>query len=200
MLDRYLARMNESGLVSRIRFREMPPRVEVELTEAGRELLPIIAALSEWGLRWAWTEPREGELLDPAALLRSLPSLLGRPVRAPDGAVELVLDERGGRKSYLAEIAAGGVEMWRGAPDRIAPERTCADRGRLARVGGRARPGGGPRRAEALGPQLPGADDCSARSRGPLAQASATRARRRLRATARRPRRPPARRPPRAAS
>lgn len=124
VLDRYLARMNESGIVSRIRYREMPPRVEVELTDAGRELLPIIAALSEWGLRWAWSEPREGELLDPAALLRSLPSLLGLPVRAPDGVVELVLDERGGRKSYLAEIAAGDVEMWRGAPDRLAPERT----------------------------------------------------------------------------
>jgi DNA-binding HxlR family transcriptional regulator len=39
------------GLVSRQRFREMPPRVEIELTDWGRELVPIAAGLARWGMR-----------------------------------------------------------------------------------------------------------------------------------------------------
>jgi DNA-binding HxlR family transcriptional regulator len=126
VLDRYLQRMRESGLVTRERFREMPPRVEFTLTQAGRELLPIGAALSTWGLRWSWSEPREGEILDPGALLRALPALLDGPLKAPDGAVELILDERGGRRRHIAEIVDGDVRMWIGGDDaRIAPEITA---------------------------------------------------------------------------
>jgi DNA-binding HxlR family transcriptional regulator len=124
VLDRYLHRMGEAGLVTRVRFSEMPPRVELELTEAGRELLPIVAALSRWGLRWSWSQPREGEIVDPGALLRTLPALLTGPVKAPDGAVELILDERGGRRSHVAEIVKGDVRMWTAAEDRVAPEIT----------------------------------------------------------------------------
>jgi DNA-binding HxlR family transcriptional regulator len=125
VLDRYLHRMGESGLVTRVRFREMPPRVELELTEAGRELLPIAAALSRWGLRWSWSQPREGEIVDPDALLRTLPALLTEPLEAPDGAVELILDQRGGRRRHLAEIAKGVVLMWTGEGDRAAPRITA---------------------------------------------------------------------------
>jgi DNA-binding HxlR family transcriptional regulator len=126
VLDRYLHRMEESGLVKRDRFREMPPRVEFELTEAGRELLPIAAALTRWGLRWSWSEPGQGEIVDPGALLRALPALLDGPVKAPDGAVELVLDERGGRRRHLAELVKGEVQMWIGDDgSRIAPEITA---------------------------------------------------------------------------
>lgn len=126
VLDRYLRRMRESGLVTRVRFREMPPRVEFELTAAGSELLPIAAALSRWGLRWSWSRPREGEIVDPGALLRTLPSLLSGPVKAADGAVELILDERGGRRRYVAELTKGETRMWTGEEDaRLAPEITA---------------------------------------------------------------------------
>ncbi len=116
--------MAQSGLVTRARFREMPPRVELELTEAGRELLPIAAAISGWSLRWSWSRPREGEIVDPAALLRALPFLLNGSVGAPDGAIELLLDERGARRRHVAELVAGEVSMWTGGADRIAPEIT----------------------------------------------------------------------------
>jgi DNA-binding HxlR family transcriptional regulator len=125
VLDRYLLRMKQSGLVTRQRFREMPPRVEVELTDAGRELLPIVTALSRWGMRWSWSEPRPGEIVDPGALLRSLPSLLEGPVEAPDGAVELILEERGGRQRQLAEITDGEVRMWHADNGRVEPEATA---------------------------------------------------------------------------
>jgi DNA-binding HxlR family transcriptional regulator len=51
VLDRHLQQMVALGLVSRRRYKEMPPRVELTLTEAGRELLPIAGALAMWGMR-----------------------------------------------------------------------------------------------------------------------------------------------------
>src|SRR6202035_2053649 len=41
LLDRYVRQMVALQLISRTRIRERPPRVEVELTNAGRELVPI---------------------------------------------------------------------------------------------------------------------------------------------------------------
>jgi DNA-binding HxlR family transcriptional regulator len=111
VLDRHLSRMGDAALVTRVRFREMPPRVELELTEAGRALLPIVAAMSRWGLRWAWSQPSEREIVDPGALLRALPLLVEQPVEIDDGGVEIVLDERGGRRRHLAVIRAGRVTM-----------------------------------------------------------------------------------------
>jgi DNA-binding HxlR family transcriptional regulator len=51
VLARGLSHMVGLGLVTRTRFKEKPPRVELELTEAGRELIPIAEALARWGMR-----------------------------------------------------------------------------------------------------------------------------------------------------
>src|ERR1700740_1124503 len=51
LLARHLQRTGAAGLITRSRYREMPPRVEIELTEPGRELLAVAAALGRWGLR-----------------------------------------------------------------------------------------------------------------------------------------------------
>ena len=51
VLDRHMQRMVALGLLLRRRFKEMPPRVELALTEAGRELLPIADAMAQWGNR-----------------------------------------------------------------------------------------------------------------------------------------------------
>jgi DNA-binding HxlR family transcriptional regulator len=51
VLARGLTHMVELGLLTRTRFKEKPPRVEFELTDAGRELVPIAEALSRWGMR-----------------------------------------------------------------------------------------------------------------------------------------------------
>lgn len=44
-----LRQMMEDGLIYRQDYRELPPRVEYSLTGLGKEMLPIIDALAEFG-------------------------------------------------------------------------------------------------------------------------------------------------------
>jgi DNA-binding HxlR family transcriptional regulator len=94
VLDRHLRQMQGLGLLSSTRFRERPPRVELELTERGRELLPIAGTLMRWGWRHLWSAPKIGEAVDVGTLLRLLPVLLEEHTSLQDGTVELFLDDR----------------------------------------------------------------------------------------------------------
>ncbi len=49
MLSQTLKRLEQSHLVHREVFAEVPPRVEYSLTETGKSLMPAIMALVEWG-------------------------------------------------------------------------------------------------------------------------------------------------------
>ncbi|MEV4240380.1 MULTISPECIES: helix-turn-helix domain-containing protein [unclassified Nocardia] len=51
MLTQTLRRMETMTLIERHRYAEAPPRVEYELTEAGRDLLITIYSLGEWADR-----------------------------------------------------------------------------------------------------------------------------------------------------
>ena len=50
MLTRTLKHLVEDGLVVRTAYAEVPPRVEYELTELGRTLLPLVMALAKWAM------------------------------------------------------------------------------------------------------------------------------------------------------
>jgi DNA-binding HxlR family transcriptional regulator len=71
-----LNRMVADGLLTRQRYREVPPRVDYELTERARDLEPVVASLARWGYRWTWGAPHEGEEIDIGAILRLAPGLL----------------------------------------------------------------------------------------------------------------------------
>jgi DNA-binding HxlR family transcriptional regulator len=47
-----LRALEEEGIVERDTFPEVPPRVEYQLTEKGRALLPIIDGMRTYGTRW----------------------------------------------------------------------------------------------------------------------------------------------------
>jgi hypothetical protein len=85
-----LNRMVADGLLTRQRYREVPPRVDYELTERSRELMPVLGALARWGYDWTWTGPREGEDVNIGAIFRLAPGML---TPAPDvaGTVDLVV-------------------------------------------------------------------------------------------------------------
>lgn len=49
VLNVQLNQLEEHGLVSKKIYAELPPKVEYELSELGRSVMPVINALGEWG-------------------------------------------------------------------------------------------------------------------------------------------------------
>lgn len=50
MLTLTLNHLVEDGLVVRTAYAEVPPRVEYEVTELGRTLVPLVMALADWAM------------------------------------------------------------------------------------------------------------------------------------------------------
>ena len=98
-----LNRMVADGMLTRQRFREVPPRVDYELTERARELLPVLGELARWGYEWSWSSPRENELVDIGAIIRLAPGLV-RPAHKLAGTVELLVTEAGADHATLAYV------------------------------------------------------------------------------------------------
>ncbi|MDQ3678764.1 MAG: helix-turn-helix transcriptional regulator [Actinomycetota bacterium] len=113
-----LNRMVADGLVTRQRYREVPPRVDYELTERSRELLPVLGALARWGHDWVWTAPRDGEAIDVGAILRICPGLVDPPSSIA-GVAELSVRMPDGSTRYYALTADHGAVtiVEREAPD-----------------------------------------------------------------------------------
>ena len=111
VLDRYVQQMVALGLVSRTRFKEMPPRVELELTPAGSELLPIAHALARWGMRHLWSAPHERERVDVDSLLRLLPALLEEASDLPEGSVEAVVADAEPPIRHVYRLEGGCLRM-----------------------------------------------------------------------------------------
>lgn len=51
-LSARLKELEDVGVLIRTVYAEVPPRVEYALTEKGRELEGLIAAMSDWGTKW----------------------------------------------------------------------------------------------------------------------------------------------------
>ncbi len=56
LLTSRLNALVEHGVVARTQYQDRPPRHHYQLTESGRELVPILMALTAWGDRWATPE------------------------------------------------------------------------------------------------------------------------------------------------
>jgi DNA-binding HxlR family transcriptional regulator len=95
-----LNRMVADGMLTRQRYREVPPRVDYELTPRARELMPVLAELARWGYEWAWSAPRGSETIDLGAIFRLAPGLV-RPMGAR-GTVELSVTGDGDGESAPA--------------------------------------------------------------------------------------------------
>jgi DNA-binding HxlR family transcriptional regulator len=108
VLNRHLQQMLVLDLILRQRFRELPPRVEYKLTAAGEALLPIVAALTRWGMNHRWSLPEPRERIDIGALLQLLPTLLDCE-DPPDGVIEMIVELPGGTDRHLFNIVQGRV-------------------------------------------------------------------------------------------
>jgi DNA-binding HxlR family transcriptional regulator len=129
-----LNRMVADEMLTRKRYREVPPRVEYELTERARELMPVLGELARWGYEWAWGPPRESETVDVGAIFRLAPGLI--PVNFSSGTVEFIVRHGDGTRvtpdgtlSYCCTVGSGGVSVQereaRGADARV--EGSAAD-------------------------------------------------------------------------
>ena len=56
VLTTTLRELEEDGIISRIEYRELPPRVEYGLTEKGAALVPIIMQLAKWDMHYNGTD------------------------------------------------------------------------------------------------------------------------------------------------
>ena len=109
--------MVADGMLTRKRYREVPPRVDYELTERAQELMPILGELARWGYEWAWSVPRSAERVDIGAIFRLAAGLISPS--AASGTVECtVTDGKDGEPStYSFALSPGGVSVAERAAD-----------------------------------------------------------------------------------
>ena len=107
-----LNRMVADGMLTRQRYREVPPRVDYELTERARELTPIIGELARWGYNWAWGQPRPSENIDLGAIFRVIPGLITGGATGVGSVAMTVTDGRGdGPLDYRVNLSAAGATV-----------------------------------------------------------------------------------------
>jgi DNA-binding HxlR family transcriptional regulator len=113
-----LNRMVADGMLTRKRYREVPPRVDYELTDRARELMPVLAELARWGYEWAWSSPRASESVDVGAIFRLAPGLV-HPTKDVSGTAEFVIKDAGedGDASFALAASKGSVTITEQAPE-----------------------------------------------------------------------------------
>lgn len=53
VLSQRLEQLQASDIITRAIFAEIPPRVEYSLTSKGRDLIPILQRMADWGAKYA---------------------------------------------------------------------------------------------------------------------------------------------------
>jgi DNA-binding HxlR family transcriptional regulator len=107
-----LNRMVADGMLTRKRYREVPPRVDYELTERSRDLMPVLGELARWGYEWSWSAPRAGERVDLGAIFRLAPGLLDPA--GVHGEVELNVTDghrESGPSMYTIKLTGNNAEI-----------------------------------------------------------------------------------------
>ncbi|HEX3816156.1 MAG TPA: helix-turn-helix domain-containing protein [Mycobacteriales bacterium] len=86
--DRLAARLKTlvaAGVLERRQYQESPPREDYHLTAAGRDLIPVLHALRQWGDRWAVdVPPLTMRHHDHALHTRTVCTECGEPVHQAD--------------------------------------------------------------------------------------------------------------------
>jgi hypothetical protein len=110
--------MVADGMLTRKRYREVPPRVDYELTERSRELAPVLGELARWGYEWAWSPPRTSERVDLGAIFRLAPGLVDGSSGA-SGAVDLEVTDSpsGSASSYRVTLSGAKAQIVENAED-----------------------------------------------------------------------------------
>jgi DNA-binding HxlR family transcriptional regulator len=73
-LSERLKRLEDAGVIDRVCYAEVPPRVEYSLTPKGFALLPVIESMREFGAAWLPCDDEVGAGDDPGCLLYADPN------------------------------------------------------------------------------------------------------------------------------
>ena len=110
-----LNRMVADGMLTRKRYREVPPRVDYELTDRSRELAPVLGQLARWGYEWAWGPPRTTERIDLGAIFRLVPGLVDADSTLSGTLDLIVTDDHGGAGgTYRVSLGPGSASIAEG--------------------------------------------------------------------------------------
>lgn len=63
LLSKRLTELEEAGIVRRTPIEGEPAHLGYELTDAGRDLAPVVEAVGMWGQKWVEAEPSLGNLV-----------------------------------------------------------------------------------------------------------------------------------------
>ena len=107
-----LNRMVADGMLTRKRYREVPPRVDYELTERALELAPVLGELARWGYEWTWGPPRASESIDIGAIFRLIPGLVSSDSMS-SGTIEMIVTDgdNGEPSSYMITLSPGRASI-----------------------------------------------------------------------------------------
>jgi len=125
-----LNRMVADGMLTRKRYREVPPRVDYELTARARDLMPVLGELARWGYQWAWSAPRSSERVDLGAIFRLTPGMVHGDGVAGD--LEFVVTDgnrEGGSASYTLTLTSDGSSVAEQQADRPVATVTASSSG-----------------------------------------------------------------------
>ncbi len=107
-----LNRMVAEGMLTRKRYREVPPRVDYELTPRARELMPILGELARWGYEWTWSAPRSSESIDLGAIFRLSPGLVDpKGARGEVGLTVTDGNREGGVATYTVTMSGDHTDI-----------------------------------------------------------------------------------------
>lgn len=127
VLSRRLADLVDHGILTRRRYSQRPPRDEYLLTDRGRDLFGVVAALMAWGDRWLTPEGEE----DPVDLVHqpcghaTTPTVVcdtcRQPLRAADVRVRPNLGQRLPERALATPSSAAKSEAELAASRPVEP-------------------------------------------------------------------------------
>ena len=83
LLTARLERLEGEGIIERRRYSDHPPRDEFLVTDKGRALWDVLAAMASYGYEWLFDEPSEVELFDKRTGKRIRPIVIDEETGQP---------------------------------------------------------------------------------------------------------------------
>ncbi len=83
LLNTRIARLEDEGIIERRRYSDHPPRDEFLVTDKGRALWDVLAAMATYGYDWLFDGPHEVEFYDNRSGKRIEPMVIDRITGQP---------------------------------------------------------------------------------------------------------------------